>query len=193
MKEKRLFLEADAALREVINSLSPEQFARPVPQEWSRASSPTIRDVVASHAYDEAWVPDTLAGRTIDEVGDKYAGDLLGDDPIGNYNRFNDAATDAVAADVLPDVVHLTYGDYPIEEYLEHVTYYRAFQAWAIARYVGNEYHLTDDLVDGLWELVDLHLDDLRSIGVFPPEIEIPQDSSKEEKLLARVGFWLPS
>src|SRR6187431_3496715 len=101
MKEKRLFLEADAAIREVFNSLSPEQLDLPVPSVWTGAESSTMRDVVASHTKDEAWVPDVLADHTIEEVGDRWNGDLLGSDPIGNYNRINDVANDAVAADAL--------------------------------------------------------------------------------------------
>jgi uncharacterized protein (TIGR03086 family) len=193
MKEKRLFLEADAALREVFNSLSPEQLDLPVPSEWTGKPSSTVRTLLESHTKDEAWVPDVLAGRTMDEVGSVWDGDLLGADPIGNYNRLNDAAGEAVAADILPGATaHLSYGDFPVETYFEHVTYYRAFQAWAIARYVGNEFHLPPDLVEGLSEMVEGNIDELRAIGVFPPEIEISPDASREEKLMARVGFWLP-
>jgi uncharacterized protein (TIGR03086 family) len=192
MREKRLFLEADAAIREVLNSLSPEQLDIPVPSEWTGKEDSTVRDLVAAHTKDEAWVPDVLADRTIEEVGDRWEGELLGNDPIGNYNRYNDAATEAVAADSLPLTVHMSYGDYPVETFFEHTTYYRAFQAWAIARYVGNEFHLPNDLVEGLWTMVEPNLDDLRAIGVFPPEIELPEGASREEQLLAKVGYWLP-
>jgi hypothetical protein len=43
---------------------------------------PTLRTIVSYHAYDDAWVPDALAGKTKDEVGrDKHKGGLLRDDP----------------------------------------------------------------------------------------------------------------
>ena len=43
---------------------------------------PTLREIIGYHAYDDAWVPDMLAGRTMAEVGaDAFKGDLLGDDP----------------------------------------------------------------------------------------------------------------
>ena len=41
----------------------------------------TLRETINYHAYDTAWVPDTLAGKTIEEVGSTYDGDLLGDEP----------------------------------------------------------------------------------------------------------------
>ena len=49
-------------------------------------SVPTLREIIGYHAYDDAWVPDMLAGRTMDEVGqDAFKGDLLGDDPKGSF------------------------------------------------------------------------------------------------------------
>ncbi len=193
MKQKRLFIEADAALREVIDQLTPEQLDLPVPAAWSQKKNPTLRDILASHAYDEAWVPDLLAGRTIDEVGDAFSGDLLGADPIRSYDAFHDRASDAIAVDVLPsEVVHFTYGDYPVAEGLEHITWYRAFQAPLIAKLAGIEFTMSDDLIDGLYEQVTPQLEFMRSIGVFPPEIEAPAGANRETQLLCLVGYYTP-
>lgn len=193
MKQKRVFFEADAALRHVLNSLTPDQLDRPAPEEWSTLPSPTMRDIVATHARDEAWVPDMLAGRTIEEVGDTWSGDLLGDDPIGSYNAINDAATDAVAADIPPGAVaHMSYGDYPVEEYLEHISYFRAFQAWSISRHFGLPNPLPEQLVASLDAMLDKDLETFQAIGVFGESIPLPDDATADEKLLARVGYWVP-
>ncbi len=193
MNEKELFLQSDAALRSVVDQISPEQLDSPAPAEWSRKENPVLRDILASHAYDEAWVPDVLAGRTIDEVGDSYAGDLLGDDPIAAYDRVHDAATAAVEATTdLDAVAHLTYGDFPVREYFVHTAIYRAFQAWSIAKLLGMEYSLPPELVEGLWEHVGPQVDAFREMGVFPPEIEVPADADSETRLLARVGYLTP-
>jgi hypothetical protein len=59
--------------------------------------SVTLRQIINYHAYDDARVPDILAGKTMGEVGaDKFDGDLLGDDPQGNYGRYADAASTSV-------------------------------------------------------------------------------------------------
>ncbi len=109
-----MFLQADAALRCVVDQITPAQLDLPAPAEWSRKKNPTLRDILASHAEDEAWLPAVLEGRTIEEVGDTYQGDLLGDDPIGNYDRLNELTTKVVTGNLDPDkVVHLSYGDYP--------------------------------------------------------------------------------
>ncbi len=184
---------SDAALREVIDMVDLDQLSLAAPADWSRKPDPTLRDILAYHAFDEAWVPDVLAGRTAEEVGTRHDGDLLGDDPIGNFDDINDAATEAVAGDLdLDRLVHLTYGDFPIGDYLVHTSTYRAFQAWSIAKFIGLDYSLPDPLVDGLWEVLGPQIDSFRAMGVFPPEITVPEDADAETRLLARVGYWVP-
>jgi len=192
MKQRELFLMSDAALRDVIDRIRPEQLELPVPAEWSQTPEPTLLDVVAAHAYDEAWVPDVLAGRTIDEVGDKYGGDLLGGDPLERYDRLNDAATVAVNRPIDPDdVVHLSYGDFPVTTYLEHISTYRAFQAWSIAKHIGLDYSLPPELVDALYEIVVPQIDDWRAMGVFGPAVDVPEDADRETRLLGMTGYWV--
>ncbi|MCU1506362.1 MAG: hypothetical protein QOG18_221 [Microbacteriaceae bacterium] len=193
MKQKELFLQADAALRSVIDSITPAQLAMPAPADWSRTPDPTVRDIIADHARDEAWVPDVLAGRTIDEIGDRYAGDLLGDDPVASYDRLNDLATAAVERDLDPDkTVHLSYGDFPVSVYLEHISTYRAFQAWLIPKHLGIDYSLPTALVDELWEQVLPQVEDWRTMGVFGPEVDVPAGADRETQLLGKTGFWIP-
>ena len=192
MKQRELFLMSDAALRDVIDRIRPEQLELPVPAEWSQTPEPTLLDVVAAHAFDEAWVPDVLAGRTIDEVGDKYGGDLLGGDPLESYDRLNDAATVAVNRPIDPDdVVHLSYGDFPVTTYLEHISTYRAFQAWSIAKHIGLDYSLPPELVDALYEIVVPQIDDWRAMGVFGPAVDVPEDADRETRLLGMTGYWV--
>lgn len=191
MKQKELFLQADAALRSVFDQITPDQLSTPALAEWTRIENPTVRDIIADHARDEAWVPDVLAGKTIEEVGDTYAGDLLGDDPIAAYDRLNDRATAAVNAGLDPDkVVHLSYGDFPLAEYLQHVAIYRAFQAWSVARLLGIEFSLPEPLVDNLWDQVLPQVENWRAMGVFGPPVEVPADADRETRLLAATGYW---
>ena len=197
MNQKELFLQSDAALRSVIDRIEPAQLSLAVPAGWSRAENPTLRDIVAYHAFDEAWVPDVLAGRTIDEVGDKHAGDLLGaggdDDPVAACDRINDLATAAALEDDDSEATaHLSYGDFTVGEALEHMSIYRAFQAWSIAKFIGLDYSLPPGLVEGLWERVMPNVETWRSMGVFGPEIEVPADADRETQLLGKTGYWVP-
>jgi hypothetical protein len=191
--EQQLFLASDAALREVIDQFTTATLALAVPPEWSSNKTTTISGLLANHAKDEAWVPDVLAGKTIEEVGDTWKGDLLGADPIGDYDKLSDLATAAVKKPVADgQIAHLSYGDYPVGEFLEHSSYYRGFQAPLIAKVAGIHFAMSDDLIDLLWSSVEPQIEQLRAIHVFGPPVEVPDGSNREALLLGMTGFWWP-
>jgi hypothetical protein len=191
--EQQLFLAADAALREVIDQFTPATLELAAPAEWSSNKATTMRGVLANHAKDEAWVPDVIAGKTIEEVGDTWAGDLLGSDRIGNYDKLNDLAATAVKTPIADgQIAHLSYGDFPVATFLEHTSYYRGFQAPLIAKVAGIPFHMTDDLIDLLWSSVEPNIEELRAIHVFGPPIEVPDGSDRQDLLLGMTGFWRP-
>ena len=69
---------------------------------------------------------------------------------IADYDRVHDLATAApVTAD--PDLGrasrHLSYGDFPRSVFYEHTSFFRAFQAWSIGHFFGDEVKLPDELV----------------------------------------------
>jgi len=199
MDARELFLQSDAALRSVVDALTPSDLELAAPAEWStghRSASLTLRDIVLRHAYDEAWIPDLLAGRTTDEVGDRWKpvldSDSSRDDPIGTYDAIHDATTAAMSAPDLDQgmTLHFSYGDYPFREGILHPTSYRAFQAWQIARLVGSGFHYSPELIAGLNELLLPIVPMLRGFGVFPPEQQPPAGADDETRLLCAVGYW---
>lgn len=192
MDADRLFLLADGALRDVIDRLTPEHLARRAPDDWGHADEPTFHDVVVTHSYDEAWVPDVLAGKAMAD-GDPWRDhDLAGDDVVAAYDAFHDAATAAVRAGSWSPVFRFQYGDYPAAEGFAHLSSYRAFQAWLVAKHLGIPFHLSPELLDGLDEHVVVHADEWRQWGVFPPAIEPPADADHETRVLCAVGHWTP-
>jgi len=194
MTAKDLFLLSDAALRDVVDRITPQQLDLPVPTQWSSTAVPDLRGILGLHAKDEAWVPDVIAGRTIDDVGERWNGDLLGDDPIAAYDRIHDLATAAVTGvSDLDAVAHLSYGDYPVSVYLEHTSFYRAFQAVAIGALIGIDYRMSDELVDALWESAIPQAEQLREWHVFGPEVAVPEGSDRQTQLLGITGFYDPS
>lgn len=192
MSPAEFFLRSDAALREVVDRLDPADFSASVPKEWGQHESPTLLDILGRHAYDEAWIPDVIAGRAAAD-GDPFAhADLLGDDPITAYDALNDTATAAVQKGDIAETFRFTYGDYPAAEGFAHLATYRAFQAYSIAKHFGIPFHLSPELVDGFTEHVTPHADEWRQWGVFPPAIDPPADADDETRLLCALGFWMP-
>src|ERR1700744_5210148 len=86
MTEPEVFELADRALARVVTRIAPEQWDTTLPSSFAtraRPEPPTVRELINYHAYDDAWVPDVLAGHTMAEAGaEKFDGDLLGDDPV---------------------------------------------------------------------------------------------------------------
>ncbi len=78
MNEAEVFVLADRALDGVVAKIADRQWDTPVPPDFARAANdqvPTLREIVNYHAYDDAWVPDMLAGRSMAEAGrDKFRG-----------------------------------------------------------------------------------------------------------------------
>ncbi len=190
MDTDELFLRSDAALREVIDQIDPADLSRPAPAEWSTKADPTLRDILAAHTYDEAWIPDVLAGHAAADGDDLKGIDLLGDDPIAAYDARHDAATQAVRAGTRAATFRFTYGDYSADEGLAHLATYRAFQAWSIAQHLGIPFHLSPELIAGLNEHVVPHADEWRQWGVFPPAIDPPEGADDETRLLCTLGYW---
>ena len=193
ISEPEVFLEADQALLEVIEQIPDAQWQMPLPDWFQRHDSQrdvSLRQLIEYHAYDEAWVPDMLAGRTMDEVGqDKFGGTLLGADPVDDYRRLARAAQEAARSHTdLDRVVHCSFGDYPAREYLWQANYFRGVRAFDIAKLIGTDPRLSEGLVQGLWEEISPHADEWRTIGVFGPAVEVPEDAPPLDRLIALTG-----
>ncbi|HUD11331.1 MAG TPA: TIGR03086 family protein [Candidatus Saccharimonadia bacterium] len=150
---------------------------------------PTLKVIVNYHAYDDAWLPDVLKGKTAAEVGSKFDGDLLGDDPKGKFAKLVEAAIGAVqTCDDLARIVHLSYGDFPVREYLKHITSFRGFRSYDIARLIGADTTLPPDLVQGLWDKIGPKVEQWRGMGVYGPAVPVPADAPLQDRLLGMVG-----
>jgi hypothetical protein len=192
MTEPEVFVLADRALQKVVDKIKDDQWAMELPPTFLRRGQEkvTLREIINYHAQDDAWVPDILAGKTIEEVGkDKFASDLLADDPKGNFGKYVEAACAAVSAITdLDKIAHLSYGDYSVRDYLLHITYFRGLRVYDIAKVIGISTTMPDDLVQGLWDELSEHAEEWRAMGVFKAQVEVPSDASLQDKLLGLTG-----
>ncbi len=192
MREPEVFVLADQTLKSVVDAIADEQWRQPMPPEFAvRTPGPiTLRQVINYHAYDDAWVPDMLAGRTMAEVGeDAFQGDLLGEDPKANFAAIVEkACVAATALDDLDRTVHCSFGDFTAREYLWQINSFRGLRAHDIAKVIGADTTLPAELVDGLWEELEPHAEEWRAIGVFGPKVEVPEDASLQNRLLGLTG-----
>lgn len=193
MNEYDVFVLADRALDRVVQQIADDQWDMDMPASFARRDStsvPTLRTIIGYHASDDAWVPDMLAGRTMDEAGkDKFGGDLLGDNPKAAFAAIVDTAVAAAEGlDDLERTVHCSFGDFKEREYLWQINGFRGLRAWDIAKVIGIDPTLPDELVQGLWEELSPHAEEWRAIGVYPAAVPVSDDAPLMQRLLGMTG-----
>jgi hypothetical protein len=193
MREPDVFVLADRALDRVVSEIREDQWATVLPESFRTRRMdhpPTLREIVNYHAYDDAWVPDMLAGRTIDEAGaEKFKGDLLGSDPRASFTAIVEQACAAASVcEDLDQVVHCSFGDYPARHYFWQINQFRALRAHDIAKLIGADPSLPDELVQGIWEEVGPNAEEWRAIGIFPAAVPVPEDAPLQSRLLGLTG-----
>jgi uncharacterized protein (TIGR03086 family) len=193
MAEPDVFELADRALARVVAQIAPHQWEIILPASFTtrvRPEPPSLRTLINYHAYDDAWVPAMLAGLTMDEAGsDQFGGDLLGEDPVASFDAIVGRACAAAAAVTdLDAVAHLSFGDYSVREYFWQINQFRALRAYDVARVIGVDPDLPDELVQGLWDELTPNAEEWRSIGVFPAAVPVPDDAPLLHRLLGLTG-----
>jgi uncharacterized protein (TIGR03086 family) len=188
MTVQELFIMSNQALQKVISQITDDKWDMEMPVGLSSKPS-TLEEAVRYHMYDDAWVPDVLAGKTKEEVGDAYESLLSNDFALDTYNEYNERANEAVRQLTdLDRMTHLSYGEFPARDYLQHILTFRAFRSYDIAKMIGADTTMSDELVQGLTEELTPVVEGYRQMGVFPPAREVTADASPQEKLLALVG-----
>lgn len=194
MIEQEVFVLADRALNEVVAQIREDQWAMEMPADFHQNTvkdhTPTLREIVNYHAYDDAWVPDMLAGKTMAEAGnEKFKGDLLGDDPSGSFAAIVEKAVSSAQQLQDPEHgVHCSFGDYTAQGYLQQANNFRALRAHDITRVIGSDYQVPDAVVQGVWDEISPHAEEWRTIGVFPAEVEVADDAPLIDRLLGLTG-----
>lgn len=191
-REQDVFVLADRELARVVGQVTDDGWAVTVPPDVSGRPerTTTLRELVGTHAYDDAWVPDMVAGRSMEEVGtEAYDGDLLGAAPAVAFASLVDRACAAVLglAD-LDRVVHSSFGDFPAREYLWQVTSFRGLRAWEIAGLLGLDRTLPAQLVSGLWDQLAPVADQWRSFGIFGEPVPVSAGAPLQDRLLGLTG-----
>lgn len=165
-----------------VKAIGPDQWDRPTPcREWS------VRDLANHVAGEDLWTTPLLRGSTIGEVGDRFDGDVLGEDAQGSALRAADEATDSVAA-TLPQhgIVHLSYGDESMDEYVLQLAADHLVHSWDMAAAIGCDPRLDPELVAEVSAWFASREELYRSAGMIAPRIALTGDPQHD--LLAQFG-----
>jgi len=167
---------------ERVNAVPADRWDHPTPcRDW------TVRDLVNHVCGEDLWTAPLVAGSTIEEVGDRYDGDLLGEEPIRTALTAASEATRAVARS-LPAArsVHLSYGDEKLDEYVHQLAADHLIHGWDLAVATGGDPRLDPALVAEVAAWFAEREEIYRAAGVIGPRAASHGDAQGE--LLAGAG-----
>ena len=167
-----------------VTSVKDGQWHDPTPdEEWD------VRTLVNHVVSGNFWVAPLVEGKTIEEVGDRYEGDLLGDNPVAAYEQ---SAKEAAAAVNAPGAMQascaVSYGPVPGEVYVGHRFIDVLIHGWDLAKATGQDTTLPADLVEAAFEVVEPQRDLLAASGMFGSDVKVPEGADRQTQLLAELG-----
>jgi uncharacterized protein (TIGR03086 family) len=168
----------------LVDAVKADQLGDPTPDdEWD------VRTLLNHVVSGNFWVGELVAGKTIEEVGDKLDGDVLGDDHAEAYRRSADVAAAAFKQPgAMERPVAVSYGPVPGEIYAGHRFIDVLIHGWDLAKGTGQDTALDPELVAACWEVVEPQLSMLAGSGAFGTTVEVPDDAPLQTKLLAALG-----
>jgi uncharacterized protein (TIGR03086 family) len=186
-----LHRRAGEILKKVVSRVRPEHMSRATPcAEWD------VRALLHHIAWSNLWVAPLVHGESLEEVGSRLEGDVLGDDPVGVTLRSIDAASDAYAEPGAMDApVELSRGTAPGREYCGERMNDLTVHAWDLAKGIDGEVELDPECMDASIEVYRPFEPFLRPAGELGPNVEIAEDAGAQSRYLAFFGRrsdWAP-
>ncbi len=167
-----------------VRAVRSDQWHEPTPcTDWD------VRALVDHLVTEQLWVPLLLDGATTEDVGTRFDGDQLGDDPVAAWSEASAAAREAFAAPgALHRPVELSYGRRPAEGYCQEMTMDLAVHAWDLARGIGADERIDEELAAAVLDGVQRQADHLAASGLFDPPVPVAEDAGTRTRLLALLG-----
>lgn len=180
----QLHRQALETTRTTVAGVKPDQLSAPTRNDgWD------VRTLLNHVVSGNWWAEELVGGRTIDEVGDRLDGDVLGDDPLAAYEASAEAAAFAFEADGAMDApCAVSYGPVPGSVYAGHRFIDVLIHGWDLAVSTGQDATLPPELVEGCFAVLEPQLDDLRASGEFGEALEVDAGAGRQTRLLALMG-----
>lgn len=189
MSQPKTFILANTALHQIVKQIKASDLTKVAPKGLAYLPEQTLKTALNILAYENLCVPQVLEGKSGFVNNADFKEDLLKDDVQTNYAHYSDAANAAAEnTKNIDQTVHISYGDFPAKSYLSDITIQRGFAAVDLALFLDIDVEMPDELVTGMWEIVEPIADQLREYQVFGPEVKIPSDAPLLDRLLGLSG-----
>ena len=135
------------------------------------------------------WAAELATGATIESVGDRLDGDVLGADPAGSYAA---SAKAAAAAFLRPGALNapcaVSYGPVPGAVYAGHRFIDVFIHGWDLAFATGQSTVLDARIMETCRQLIEPQLELFRRAGALAAELPVPPDATPQTRFLAMLG-----
>jgi uncharacterized protein (TIGR03086 family) len=180
----RLHRRALDSTGRVVAGISPDQLDLRTPDaDWD------VRALLNHVVGGNLWAAELAAGGTIEQVGDRLDGDVIGADPTAAYDR---SATAAAAAFEAPGALDapcaVSYGPVPGSVYAGHRFVDVLIHGWDLAAATGQDATLDAGLVDACTLILEPQVEAFRAAGAIGPAVPTAPGASPQTRLLAMLG-----
>ncbi|WP_411700669.1 TIGR03086 family metal-binding protein [Conyzicola sp.] len=158
-------------------------------QNWDAPTPDTdwsVRDLVTHVVTEQQWVPHLLAGRSLEQARSSI--DRLRADLAGEWALYSLAATSAWHSTPRDARVQLSSDTVTADEYLREQVADVTIHAWDLARAVGADETLDDELVRAVWSVFEPQKATLEASGLFASPVPVADDAPLQSRLLAITG-----
>jgi uncharacterized protein (TIGR03086 family) len=169
---------------DLVAQVRPDQWAAPTPCEaW------TVRQLVNHIVYEDRWTVPLINGASLGSVGNRFEGDLLGDDPVAETrDALAEAAAAVSAPGALSRTVELSFGMTPASEYVRQLLADHLVHGWDLAAAIDADRDLDDGLVDEVNVWFPANEEGYRAGGAIAAAVEVPADARTQDRLIAAFG-----
>jgi len=183
MKPDELFEKALQQATRCIRAIKADQLGNSTPcTDWS------LKELLNHMVYELLWMPEIIAGKTINEVGDRYEGDVTGHDYLAAWERAAEAALDAVRPADLGATAHVSYGDIPLGLYITEAGSDMFIHGWDVGQAIQCTVLLDNSVAQALYSHWLPKVEDLAKSGQFGSTLKVADDATIQTKLLGLLG-----
>jgi uncharacterized protein (TIGR03086 family) len=172
------------ATRRYVAGVGANQWEDPSPCEgWD------VRELVNHIVSGNFWAGALARGQTIEDVGDRLDGDILGDDATAAYDESARAASEAFhAPGAMQAPCAVSYGPVPGEVYLGHRFIDVVVHGWDVAKGTGQDTTLDPELVEACFTVIEPQKEMLFGSGAFGTDHEPEPGADRQTALLELLG-----
>ena len=147
------------------------------------------RALVSHLVAGNLWAAELAAGTTIEDVGSRLDGDLLGAHPVAAYAESAAAAATAFRRPgALDALCTVSYGPVPGAVYAGHRFCDMFIHGWDLATATGQDTRLDADLMQACLEVIEPQLQAFRDAGALASPLPVPPGASAQARFLAMLG-----